>query len=82
MELIAETRIAGSFKGWNGGNVYKLINGQYWKQARYKYNYHYAYRPDAKVWRDGSRYYLEVDGMSDKIEVKKASASDFRESEE
>lgn len=36
-----------------------------------KYNYHYAYMPRAKVTQDGVCYILEVEGMSDSVEVRK-----------
>ena len=71
MELVTESQIAGEFHGWNDGNVYELVNGQKWKQVRYKYRYSYKYRPKAMVFRDGERYFLEVDGMDDIIEVRR-----------
>jgi hypothetical protein len=32
----------------------------------------YAYRPKAKLIRDGSTHYLEVEGMDDMVEVERA----------
>jgi hypothetical protein len=71
MEATTESRLRGEFTGWDGETVFELDNGQKWQQARYTYRYHYAYRPRAKVYRDGSRYYLEVDGVRDRLEVKR-----------
>ena len=82
MEMVTESRIAGAFRGWRGRGVYKLANGQVWKQVHYKYSYHYAYRPKAVVWRDGSAYYLEVEGMSDMIKVRRGSSSDLADEDE
>ncbi len=82
MRLIAETRIKGAFKGCNGRHVYRLANGEAWKESRYTYSYHYAYDPAAKIWHDGSAYYLEVDGMSELIQVKKATSGDIEEAEQ
>ena len=80
MKVVAESQIKSSFKGW-GKHVYQLTNGEAWKQSIYKYDYHYAYMPKAKIWQDGSRYYLEVEGMRDMVEVNRASSSDVEEAE-
>ena len=82
MKLVAESQIKGAFKGWNGNNVFQLVNGQAWKQSHYKYHYHYAYRPKAKIWQDGSTHYLEVEGMSEMVEVRKATSSEVEEAEQ
>jgi len=71
MRLVRDSKIDGEFNGWDGDNVYELIDGSKWKQRRYRYRYRYRYRPRAKVWKDGSRYWLEVDGIDEKIEVKR-----------
>ena len=71
MELKYAGRIDGEFNGWNGGAVFELVNGIKWKQKECKYHYHYKYRPEAKIWRDGSRYYLEVECMNEMIEVER-----------
>lgn len=71
MELVVESRIDGEFEGWDGDRVFPLINGQKWQQARYKYRYRYRYMPKAKIWREGSRHYLEVDGIDEMIEVRR-----------
>ncbi len=72
MQLVAQSRIHGEFNGWNGQSMYQFQNGQRWKQAHYRYRYIYKYMPRAKVWRQGSRYYLEVEGMNEMIEVQRA----------
>lgn len=71
MQLVTESRIAGEFSGWDGDTVFALDNGMKWQQARYAYRYHYAYRPRARVFRDGGRILLEVEGMNDVIEVRR-----------
>ena len=79
MELVTESKIDGAFKGWTGRGAYKLINGQVWKQVQYKYSYRYAYRPKAKIWGDGGRRYLDVEGMADMIEVRRGSSADLED---
>lgn len=41
-----ETQIDGDFEGWEGETIYKLRNGQIWKQA----SYHYAYAPEVTIY--------------------------------
>jgi hypothetical protein len=77
MNLYIESRIAGAFKGWTGRGTYKLANGQYWRQTAYKYQYKYKYRPSARIWKDGSRYYLEVDGMPSMVPVRRTTAPEL-----
>jgi len=77
MRIVTNTRIDGEFSGWNGDNFYTLATGEVWQQARYKYEYHYAYRPSAKIWFDGHSYFLEVEGMSEKVEVRRMSGTQY-----
>ncbi|MFA6392725.1 MAG: hypothetical protein WCW54_01405 [Candidatus Paceibacterota bacterium] len=53
-------QIDGEFNGFNDGAVFKLTNGQVWQQKRYKYMYRYAYRPYVRIYRDGTKWILEV----------------------
>ena len=71
MELKYDSRIYGDFEGWDGDAVFELINGTKWQQTKHKYKYKYKYQPVAKIWKDGSRYFLEVDGMPDMIQVRR-----------
>jgi len=66
-----ESRIDGNFEGWTGDTVFTLINGQIWQQAEYNYYYHYAYNPKVVIFKDGSYYYMIVDGTNRKIKVKR-----------
>ncbi len=79
MDLVTESHIDGAFRGWPGYGVFRLINGQIWKMIHYRYSYRYKYRPVAKVWRDGSKHFLEVGGMDDMVEVRVGSVSDVSE---
>jgi hypothetical protein len=79
MEIYLQSKIKGSFKGWNRNHIFELINGTIWLQIKYKYQYKYRYRPEAIIFRDGSKYYIQVEGMNDMIEVKKISRSKAEE---
>ena len=72
MEIILEAHIKGAFDGWGRGMVFVLDKGFHkkWEQVDDKEEFYYAYQPKAKVLRDGSTHYLEVEGMDEMVEVK------------
>ncbi len=73
--VVIEGQLKGSFKGFkNRDTIFEFSSGapKKWKQAEYKYLYHYAYMPRAKVIQEGGRYMLHVDGISDSVEVRQA----------
>jgi hypothetical protein len=72
MDVILESRIKSAFAGWRKGAVFILADGnpRKWQQTDEIEKSHYVYRPKAKVIRDGSNYYLEVEGMEEMVQVK------------
>jgi len=66
-----ESTIDGDFNGWEGETIFKLSNGQIWQQAEYDYEYEYAYRPDVTIYRTSTCWKMAVEGMDDKICVKR-----------
>jgi hypothetical protein len=75
MELICDSRIDGNFEGWDEGRIYTLLNGTSWEQDESIIKKAHAYCPRARVWRDGARRYLEVEGMGETIRVIPAGSS-------
>ena len=71
MEIILDGKIEGDFEGFDGEKVFTFTNGQKWQQARHRYMYRYRFSPSAKIWRDGGRFLIEVDGIDEMIEVRK-----------
>lgn len=69
--MVVESKIEGECKGWDGNTVFKFSNGQIWRQSVYRYKYFYKYYPTVRIWRDGSRYLLEIDGVQEKLSVTK-----------
>ena len=69
MELYIDSNIEGEFEGWDEGKTFKLDNGSEWELSSFQFSFSFSFRPSAKIWRDGGRYFLEVEGMSDKVEV-------------
>ncbi len=54
MAVIEEGRLKGSFKGFrNRDTIFEFHNGRKWRQKVYKYAYHYAYMPEARVVERG-----------------------------
>jgi hypothetical protein len=72
MDVILESRIKKAFTGWHKGTVFILTDGnpKKWQQIDEIEESHYAYRPKAEVIRDGSQFYLKVEGMEEMVEVK------------
>lgn len=66
-----ESRIDGTFEGWTGDTIFKLVNGQLWQQAGYAYTYHYAFQPKVIIFKDGAAFRMKVDGVSDSLSVKR-----------
>lgn len=85
MKLVHKSQIKGEFYGWENNRIYELIDGHIWKQNDYEYDpFSYAHQPNAKIWKDGSTYYLEVEveGKSTKVKVKLATPQDVEEAKE
>lgn len=68
---VIESQIEGEFEGWDGETIFKLTNGQIWQQANYAYTYHYAYRPNVIIAKSGGRYIMQVEGVSETINVRR-----------
>ena len=64
---VIESRIDGTFEGWQGDSKYRLTNGQVWEQSAYKYQYKYAYRPEAIVYRASGGHKMMVAGTIAKV---------------
>ncbi len=72
MKIILESQIQGEFNGFEDEKtIFEMQNGTKWKQAEYKYNYHYAFMPKVKIFEELGSYYLQVEGVNDKVKVEK-----------
>lgn len=74
MRVVEEGQLKGSFRGFKNRKTEFTFFGsrRKWRQDEYKYLYHYVYMPTARVIDDGGRYYLEVDGVRDRVAVVEA----------
>jgi hypothetical protein len=66
---VIESRIEGDFEGWDGDTIFRLQNGQIWKQASYSYRYHYAFAPRVTIIPVGGGHEMMVDGVSQRVRV-------------
>ncbi len=64
-----ESNIDGEYKGWNGDTIYRLMNGQVWRQSAYHYHYHYAYGPKVVIYPSIGGFKMHVDGDDDDEDV-------------
>lgn len=65
------TRVRGSWRGWSGRTIVELSDGTVWQQVEYKYEYRYAYRPNASV----TNSLMLVEGMSQPVRVRRIASS-------
>jgi hypothetical protein len=70
-DSVIESRIDGTFNGWEGETIFKLANGQIWQQSAYAYKYHYAYRPEVIIFPSEGRYKMKVNGVDGAIAVQR-----------
>lgn len=69
---VIETHIDGDFEGWEGETVFKLTNGQIWRQVDYAYRYHYAFQPSVLIYQSRfGGWKMKVDGVDDAIGVER-----------
>ncbi len=67
---VIESRINGTFDGFEFGKLFKLMNGQIFEQTTSRYSYSYRLNPDVFIVQRGSQYSMQVDGTSDSVNVK------------
>jgi hypothetical protein len=70
--VLEDGYIVSDFNGFDGSSRFEFQNGHIWEQAEYKYSYHYAHRPRARVINGVNGVVLNVDGMSDHVRVRRA----------
>jgi len=68
---VIKSNIEGSFEGFKGETIIKLMNGQIWQQVDYYYYYYYAFMPEVLIYKSGSAYRMKVKGIDKAIKVKK-----------
>lgn len=65
------SRIDGEFRGWDGDTIFKLENGQVWKQTNPGSVYYRANRPKVTITREFFGFRMEVEGLNKRVQVKR-----------
>ncbi|HEV2702589.1 MAG TPA: hypothetical protein VGV09_13215 [Steroidobacteraceae bacterium] len=66
-----ETNILGTFNGWDGQTIVKLLNGEIWRQTSYYYEYHFSVNPGVHFHQSGEGWKMQVDGTQGLVDVER-----------
>jgi len=69
MKLVVVSHIQGTFLGYAPGVVHRLDDGTEWGQTGRAEEYAYRERPSCRVFWDGERLYIDMEGTSTVAEV-------------
>jgi hypothetical protein len=70
--IIYKGMIKGKFMGFkNSYTKFEFTDGQVWKQSENKFLQHYAYNPEVQIIYKDEKYYLEVRGLDEMVEVRR-----------
>jgi hypothetical protein len=64
-----EGQISGTYNGWTGETIYKLMDGHIIQQSEYHYHYHYAYAPKVIIYESVGGYKIHVEEDDDDRDV-------------
>jgi hypothetical protein len=71
MNVVTVSRIQGTFLGYEPGVVHRPDDGTKWGQIGRVEESVYRERPGCRVFWDGERLYIDVDGTSGVAEVRR-----------
>jgi hypothetical protein len=72
--IIEEGPLKGVITGFrNKETVFEFLGGSKWIQAQYRKYCHDAFMPHAVIRDIEGRYFIEIEGMTDKVEVRRAT---------
>ena len=70
--VISKGTIKGKFKGFkNSSTIFEFTDGQKWRQSEAKFLNHFAVNPEVEIIQKDGKYYMEVRGVSQAIEVRR-----------
>jgi len=72
--LIKTGQIEDDFEGFDDEMIFELTDGSIYYQTNYKYSYRYSYRPLVKIYSNGYKKIIIVDGMNDFAEIEETTA--------
>jgi hypothetical protein len=71
VNVISKGTIKGKFMGFKSHATFEFTDGQKWRQNDTKFLHHYAYNPEAEVTQKEGKFYLQVEDVSETVEVKR-----------
>ena len=69
-ELI-ESNISGSWEGWQGDTIVKLVNGQIWEQVGSALSLSLGIGNDVLIFKKGGMYHMQVEDEDDAVAVRR-----------
>lgn len=57
-----ESQVDGTWEGWNGDTIVRLMNGQVWEQSGLELSLSLKLNPDVTILKKGGRFYMLVEG--------------------
>lgn len=72
MSIVLEGQIKGNFDGFKDmQTILEFTDGSRWQQDEFKFIFYFSFMPKAKVIQEIGTYYLVVDGINERVKVKK-----------
>ncbi len=68
-EVVTDSFIDGTFRGWSNDTVFNLVNGEAWKQKDIAIEIRIAVRPRAVIVKDAGIYRMWVNGLAKSVRV-------------
>jgi hypothetical protein len=68
---VTVSRIQGTFLGYTSGVIFRLDDGTEWQQVGRAEEYVYREQSGCRVFWDGERLYIDVEGTSSVAEVRR-----------
>jgi len=70
--VVYKGTIKGKFTGFkNSTTTFEFADGQIWRQAEHKFLYQFKQSPEAQIVYKDNKNYLEVQGMDERVEVRR-----------
>lgn len=70
-QVVCKSRVLGEFRGYQGGRVYRLENGEVWQQERNKFEFVYRENPGCLILSIGFDCFLDVEGTSTMVRIRR-----------
>lgn len=70
--VIYKGTIKGKFTGFKNSNTkFEFVDGQVWRQNEHKFVYFNTFGPEVEIYFKENKYFMEVPGMDETVEVRR-----------